>query len=159
MGDAGLTNGAFYAHFASKDDLVARTIAEEMRTQCQDFAAALAAHEKGALERMIRVYLSPEHRDHPEEGCPSAALLEEIGRGTATVKRSYTDGLLALADVLAANAAVDEPQSARAQMLGLFAILVGTLQVSRAIDDGAVADQILQQGIDNAMGVLRSLRA
>ena len=33
MADAGLTNGAFYAHFASKDDLVASVVEEELRLQ------------------------------------------------------------------------------------------------------------------------------
>jgi TetR/AcrR family transcriptional repressor of nem operon len=159
MADAGLTNGAFYAHFTSKDDLVATTITEEWRTQCEAFAAALTADDHGGLDSIIRIYLSPEHRDHPEEGCPSAALLDEICRGTAAVRRCYTDGLLALADVVVTNMAVGDPQSARAQVVSLFAILVGTLQMSRAIDDRSLSDQILEQGVGNARAVLRGIQA
>jgi TetR/AcrR family transcriptional regulator, transcriptional repressor for nem operon len=155
MADAGLTNGAFYAHFTSKDDLVSVTITEELRTQCEEFAAALAGDERGGMERMIREYLSPEHRDHPEQGCPSAALLDEICRSTATVKRSYTEGLFAVADVVAATMPDSDLQSARAQVVGLFAMLVGTLQMSRAIDDRSLSDRLLERGIDNALAVLR----
>jgi TetR/AcrR family transcriptional regulator, transcriptional repressor for nem operon len=157
MADAGLTNGAFYAHFTSKDDLVAETITEQLRTQCEEFAAALTAEGPGWLKGMIREYLSPQHRDHPEEGCPSAALLDEIGRGTATVKRSYTEGLLALADVVAANVPIGDVASARARVVSLFAVLFGTLQMARAIDDRSLSDQILEQGIENAQAMIRRL--
>jgi TetR/AcrR family transcriptional regulator, transcriptional repressor for nem operon len=75
------------------------------------------------------------------------------------VRRCYTDGLLALADVVVTNMAVGNPQSARAQVVSLFAILVGTLQMSRAIDDRSLSDQILEQGVGNALAVLRGVQA
>src|SRR5437764_13972352 len=80
MADAGLTNGAFYAHFASKDDLVATAVADQLHEQLERYRAA--APERAGVERMVREYLSVEHRDNVEHGCPSAALLHEIGRGT-----------------------------------------------------------------------------
>src|SRR5207344_2398265 len=90
MADAGLTNGAFYAHFASKDDLVASVVEEELRLQ----AAALSVLAPGlaGVEQLVRAYLSPGHRDHPDAGCPSAALLDEIGRSADAAKDAYTAG-------------------------------------------------------------------
>ena len=82
MADAGLTNGAFYAHFASKDDLVATTLADQLREQHAILDAQTPDH--AGVEQFVRAYLSVQHRDHPDDGCPSAALLDEIGRGTAT---------------------------------------------------------------------------
>src|SRR5207237_10441249 len=76
MADAGLTNGAFYAHFGSKEDLVATTVCDQLREQRERLAAV--APGRAGLEQIVRGYLSPEHRDNPEEGCPSAALLDEI---------------------------------------------------------------------------------
>src|SRR6266508_1380213 len=77
MADAGLTNGAFYAHFASKEDLVASVVQEELRLQSVNLG--MLAPGVAGVEQLVRAYLSPEHRDHREAGCPSAALLDEIG--------------------------------------------------------------------------------
>ena len=76
MSDAGLTNGAFFAHFASKDDLFASVIEEELRLQAQTFGAL--PDGLAGVEQLVRAYLSPEHRDHCDLGCTSAALLDEI---------------------------------------------------------------------------------
>jgi TetR/AcrR family transcriptional repressor of nem operon len=152
MADAGLTNGAFYAHFASKDDLVATAVADQLRDQ----RASLSAQAPGraAVEQYLREYLSVQHRDHPGDGCPSAALLDEIGRGTDATKRAYTDGLLAVIDDIAARLAPGDPQSARVNTLSVFALMAGTLQLSRALADRRLADEVLEQGIQNALMLL-----
>src|SRR5213592_962180 len=80
MADAGLTNGAFYAHFASKEDLVATTVAEQLRAQRTRFSERPPG--RAGVEQYVREYLSVAHRDNPDDGCPSAALLDEIGRCT-----------------------------------------------------------------------------
>ena len=152
MADAGLTNGAFYAHFASKDDLVATAVAEQLREQRESLSAA--APGRAGVERYLRAYLSAEHRDNPQDGCPSAALLDEIGRCTDATKQAYTDGLLDVIDDIAARLAPDDPQSARVKTLSVFAMMAGTLQLSRALADRKLADEILGQGIENAVTLL-----
>jgi AcrR family transcriptional regulator len=149
MADAELTNGAFYAHFASKEDLVATAVADQLRGQREQYATQPPGCD--GVELMVREYLSATHRDSPEDGCPSAALLEEIGRSTEATKRAYTEGLLAIADEIAGRLAPDDPQSARGSTLGLFAMLIGTLQLSRALADRELADEVLEQGIKNAL--------
>src|SRR4051794_5447209 len=74
MSDAGLTNGAFYAHFAPKEDLVATVLADQLRAQRKSLDAE--APDRAGLEAFIRAYLSPQHRDQGADGCPSAALLD-----------------------------------------------------------------------------------
>lgn|SRR4051812_16654671 len=148
MADAGLTNGAFYAHFSSKDDLVAHVVADQLDTQAESFRGLPPG--RAGLEGFLREYLSPQHRDNPADGCPSAALLDEIARCPAGTKHAYTDGAQAILDEIAARLAPEDPQSARAKALGLYTIAVGTLQVSRVVSDPKVADEVLEQGIQNA---------
>src|SRR2546430_12127402 len=74
MADAGLTNGAFYAHFESKEDLVANAVVEQLREQRASFSAQ--APDRAGLEQIVRAYFSVQHRDNPQGRCASAALLD-----------------------------------------------------------------------------------
>lgn len=152
MKDAGLTNGAFYAHFESKEDLVATAVSEQLRGQRE----WLTSFEPGrtGIELMVRTYLSPEHRDNPEDGCPSAALLDEISRCPDPTKQAYTDSVLGIIDDIAARLAPRDPRSARVKVLGVYALMVGTLQLSRALADRRLSDEVLEQGIRNALAAL-----
>ena len=152
MADAGLTNGAFDAHFASKQELVATAVADQLRNQRESLSTL--APGRAGVEQYVREYLSVQHRDNPDDGCPSAALLDEIGRCTQATKRAYTDGLLAMVDDIAARLAPHDPPSARTKTLSVFALMVGTLQLSRALADRQLADQVLEQGIHNALALL-----
>jgi AcrR family transcriptional regulator len=152
MADAGLTNGAFYAHFASKDDLVASAVADQLREQRESLSAL--APGRAGIEQYVRAYLSAGHRDNPADGCPSAALLDEIARATDVTKRAYTDGLLAVIDDITARLNPHDPPSARAQTLSIFALMTGTLQLSRALADRQLADQVLDQGLRNTLTLL-----
>ncbi|MFI5798723.1 TetR/AcrR family transcriptional regulator [Streptomyces sp. NPDC051677] len=152
MADAGLTNGAFYAHFESKEDLVANVVADQLRAQSASFSEQPT--DQAGLEQFVRGYLSVEHRDNPEDGCPSAALLDEIGRCADATRRTFTDGVLVVMDDLAARLAPDDPPSARAKALSVFAMMVGTLQMSRALTDPHLSREVLDQGINNVLAVL-----
>jgi TetR/AcrR family transcriptional repressor of nem operon len=154
MSDAGLTNGAFYAHFESKEDLVATTICDQLHEQRERLSAV--APGPAGLEQIVRAYLSPEHRDNPAEGCPSAALLDEIGRCADPTKRAYTESVLAFIDDIAARLSPHDPPSARVKTLSVYALMVGTLQLSRALADRRLADDLLEQGIHNALAALNA---
>lgn len=152
MADAGLTNGAFYAHFASKEELVATTVADQLRAQGERFSAQAS---EGGVEQVVRSYLSVRHRDDPEDGCASAALLDEIGRCTEETKQAYTEGLLAVIDGITAHAKPKDPRAAQVKTLGVFATMVGTLQLSRALADRELADAVLEQGVENVLKLLK----
>ncbi|HSV39147.1 MAG TPA: TetR/AcrR family transcriptional regulator [Nocardioidaceae bacterium] len=153
MADAGLTNGAFYAHFDSKDDLVASVVAEELSRQADAFAALPSG--KAGLRGFVHEYLSTEHRDKPDVGCPSAALLDEIVRCTDTAKSAYTTGAQRILDEIASRLAPRNPPSARGRAIGLYTMMVGTLQLSRAVSDPKFSNEVLEAGIQNALAALR----
>lgn len=153
MKDAGLTNGAFYTHFTSKDDLVATTVTDQLEAQNASIVTQ-AAPGRAGIEQIVRWYLSTWHRDSPGDGCPSAALLDEIGRCADPTKQAYTDGVLLVIDGIAARMAPGDPLSVRTRTLSAYAMMAGTLQLSRALADRPLSDDLLDQGIHNALALL-----
>jgi len=149
MSDAGLTNGAFYGHFASKEDLVANVLADQLRAQRESFDAQLA--ERAGLEAFIRSYLSPRHRDRCAAGCPSAALLDEIVRRPAATKRVFTAELTRSMDDLASRLDPTDVEAARTDALALFGFMVGTLQLARALTDRDLSDRLLARSVETAL--------
>ena len=152
MKDAGLTNGAFYRHFESKDNLVAEAITDQLHTLHVNIVEQAEPGSAG-LEQIVRWYLSAEHRDNPGDGCPNAALLDEIARSADETRQAYTDGVLVVIDGLAARMAPEDPPSARVKALSLLGLMAGTLQLSRALADRQLSDDLLEQGLRNALSL------
>jgi AcrR family transcriptional regulator len=152
MSDAGLTNGAFYAHFASKEDLVANVLADQLRAQRQSVDAHPS--DRGGLEAFIHSYLSPQHRDKCADGCPSAALLDEIARRPAATKQVFTDELMGVIDDIASRLDPTDAEAARTDALTLFGLMLGTLQLARALTDRDLSDQLLARAVETAMKLL-----
>ena len=152
MSDAGLTNGAFYSHFTSKEDLVANVLADQLRAQRQSFDAQ--PPDRAGLGAFIRSYLSPQHRDQYADGCPSAALLDEIARRPAATKQVYTDELMGVIDNIASRLTPTDAEAARTDALTLFGLMLGTLQLARALTDRDLSDQLLTRGVETAIKLL-----
>ena len=149
VADAGLTNGAFYGHFASKDDLVASVVADQLAAQLNlvnDLPRGLAS-----VGSFLRDYLSPAHRDNLAGGCPSAALLDEIGRCDIAVREAYTDGASAMISAIARHLDDGDAAAATQRAIGLFTLLVGSLQAARAVTDPELSERILAAAYANAM--------
>src|SRR3954464_3002245 len=152
MSDAGLTNGAFYGHFTSKEDLVANVLADQLRAQRRSLASQPS--DRAGLEAFIRSYLSPQHRDQCADGCPSAALLDEIARRPAATRQIFTDELMGVVDDIASRLEPTDVEAARAHALTLFGLMLGTLQLARALSDCELSDQLLAQGVKTALKLL-----
>ena len=152
MADAGLTNGAFYAHFDSKEDLVANVLADQLHAQRQSVDAE--SPDPAGLEAFIRAYLSPEHRDQPADGCPSAALLDEIARRPAATRQIFTDALMGVIDDIAARLDPMDVAAARVDALTIFGLMVGTLQLARTLTDEGLSDQLLARSVETALKLL-----
>jgi AcrR family transcriptional regulator len=152
MSDAGLTNGAFYGHFRSKEDLVANVLADQLRAQRRSFDSQPAG--RAGLEAFIRSYLSPEHRDQPADGCPSAALVDEIVRRPAATKHVFTDELTRTMDDIASRLDPADVEAARTDALALFGFMLGTLQLARTLTDRDLSDRLLGRGVETALTLL-----
>jgi TetR/AcrR family transcriptional regulator, transcriptional repressor for nem operon len=152
MSDAGLTNGAFYAHFASKEDLVANVLADQLREQRQSVDAGPPDRE--GLEAFVRFYLSPQHRDECADGCPSAALLDEIVRRPTATRQVFTDELMRVIDDIASRLDPTHAEAARTNALTIFGLMVGTLQLARALTDRDLSDRLLARGVETALKLL-----
>ncbi|ESW66151.1 TetR/AcrR family transcriptional regulator [Mesorhizobium sp. C277A] len=150
MGDAGLTNGAFYPHFQSKAELVRESLVAALESQSQQLQEVLAA---GGPEMGIAAYLSAEHRDNPGAGCASAALLPELARQPPETRQVYTERLLVLVRQL--SAVLPQTKDPEAAALGVFATLIGTLQLARAAAGTELSDRILAAGADAARSLIQ----
>jgi TetR/AcrR family transcriptional repressor of nem operon len=152
MSDAGLTNGAFYAHFSSKEDLVANVLAEQLRVQRQSLDGE--PPDRAGLEAFVRSYLSPEHRDQFADGCPSAALLDEIARRPADTRDVFTAEVMGVIDDIASRINPTDVEAGRVDALTVFGLMVGTLQLARTLTDRELSDRVLARGVETALELL-----
>jgi AcrR family transcriptional regulator len=152
MSDAGLTNGAFYPHFGSKADLVRESLESALDDQEEQLRQALVA---GGLDAVLAAYLSQEHRDNPATGCASAALLPEVARQPAETRELFAARLAGLIDQFAATLPPGT-RDAQGVALGIYATLIGALQLARAVPSKAQSDQILAAGAEAARALARA---
>ncbi|MEI6003370.1 TetR/AcrR family transcriptional regulator [Paraburkholderia bengalensis] len=154
MGEAGLTNGAFYLHFESKEALVREAVGGALAERQQNLEEKVQAGVD--LEGVIRSYLNQAHREDPACGCPSAALLPEIARQSVPTRQTYEDGLQSFVSTLAALLPEADSAAAGRRATAIFALMVGTLQFARAVPDVARAEQILEGGVEAALLLARA---
>lgn len=154
VADVGLTNGAFYGHFSSKDDLIATVVGEQIGAQVALVEALPPGLE--SIEAFVREYLSPAHRDDPANGCPSAALLDEITRQSPATRTAYTDGAKGMIAAIARLLEAEDAESGQDRAIGLYALLVSSLQLARAVTDPELSDRILASAYRNAMTIVGS---
>lgn len=151
MADAGLTNGAFYGHFKSKEDLLRHVIAQVFAEREADIAALIAS---GGLDAGLRAYLSPEHRDNPGIGCPTAALVAEISRHPKPTRRLYTEKLDSALRQLAMVIAPANAEAAYPKAIAVFSLMAGAVQLARAVTDPELSDKILSSALDAALALV-----
>jgi AcrR family transcriptional regulator len=152
MADAGLTNGAFYAHFESKEDLVAKVLVSELEKQAATFEMLPAGTE--GIQQFVTEYASVEHRDNPGAGCPSASLLAEIARCGPAARDAYTSSLLQMIDDLGHRITPKDPVASRVSLLTILGFLAGALQLSRAISHEETSVAVLENARTHALQML-----
>lgn len=133
MKAAGLTHGAFYAHFNSKEDLQEAAIAYGQAIS----AGRVRSHgaTKKGLKAFADRYLSARHRDNPGDGCTMVSLAQEVAHSTPEIKAAFEQGL---EEILSASSAD------RKEAIFQTAALLGGVVLARAVKDPRFSDEILE---------------
>jgi TetR/AcrR family transcriptional repressor of nem operon len=146
MARAGLTHGGFYAHFASKDALVAEAIGtmfEGARRRAVQLDESDDPHI--ALRAYVDFYLSPAHRDSREHGCPLPALSGDFARAELPAQERFGAGVAGLTGRLAALLGRIGYPDPEGEGTALIAQLVGAVALARGVGAGAQSDAILDR--------------
>jgi len=140
MEAAGLTHGAFYGHFASKEDLIAQACAAAFAHADESWRAAAAPRRK-----LARLYLAEDHCADRARGCGFAALGADVARQGGGARRALGGALEKRVDALAARL-TGPPAARRRRAIATWAGLVGSLVLARAVGDAGFSREILAAG-------------
>ncbi len=150
MASAGLTHGGFYAHFVSKEALVAEAIdgmfADGLRRNpsLAEAAASEGADCRSAFRAYLESYLSPQHRDRPERGCPLPSLAADMARNSGEARDRFALGLGRMTARVEAALAPMGVEDAGCEARAIVAQMVGAVGLARAVGKGEQSDAILR---------------
>lgn len=144
MARLGLTQGGFYAHFKSKNVLVAEAITHIFDERYEVFQNFLNdADPAEGLARYIDYYLSTRHRDQRDRGCPVVALNSDLARMPAVAKKRFEAGMQRMTESLAdIMKKLDKPQP-HALATSILSEMVGAMAVARSVSNTDLSEQIL----------------
>lgn len=146
MSSAGLTHGGFYAHFASKEDLVGAACVDAFTQTIDRLRQIAAAAAPGAqTTALAETYLSPAHLEQPGSGCMAAAVGSEIPHHSPEARTQFTEQLQALIGLVEDTLRADGASPDYAT--GIVGSMVGTLTMARAVTDPTLAQTMLQAGL------------
>jgi TetR/AcrR family transcriptional repressor of nem operon len=146
MRRAGLTHGAFYAYFASKEELVAEM--QRLVTEARRARVAAQCGERAPQERLMafaEMYLNSRHREHPESGCMFASLGGELARSAGPARQRFDANIRAWLDQLTEYAPAGGTAARRRQATGAYAAMIGGMILARGVEDPHTADRILAE--------------
>lgn len=154
MARAGLTHGGFYAHFPTKDVLVAQACIHGMEEASEQLLPLPTGDDadREVLRGFIRAYLSRSHRDHPTTGCMLPPLAADVARAPDEVRSAFTDGLKSYIDQLArllAAGSTWDASNPEDDALVVLSGLAGAMLLARAVNDPQLSDRILAVARDH----------
>jgi AcrR family transcriptional regulator len=148
MKEAGLTHGGFYAHFASREAMLAEAADRAGADGVGAVArVAAAAPPKKARQALLSAYLSKEHVEGVETGCAVAALGSEMPRQAPEVRRAATHRIKEMIDLVARQSSDWGQRGAHEQALVTVATMVGALVLARAVDDARLSDALREAAL------------
>jgi TetR/AcrR family transcriptional repressor of nem operon len=143
MKGAGLTQGAFYKQFASKEDLAAQASERALESATLRWSAATAENPEDPLGAIITFYLSPEHREERMDGCPIVALGSDAARQGSDVKASFEAGIKVHLEILGRLIAESNGEEPSGKAMAILSMMIGALTLSRVVNDPGLARAFL----------------
>ena len=149
MRDAGLTHGGFYKHFESKDELLMESLREAFREIADRLTHAGEQSPPGtAWKAILKAYLSPEHCDHAEYGCPVAALAPELARAGKAMKSEILGELMnyksRMIPFMPGRRVADKERA----FFAIFSTMIGAIGIARMLPDKAAQAKVLASARD-----------
>ncbi|RUW81023.1 MAG: TetR/AcrR family transcriptional regulator [Mesorhizobium sp.] len=149
MKGAGLTQGAFYKQFASKEDLGAQASRRAMESSAHRWAEATASKPEDPVGAVIEFYLSSGHRGERMDGCPVVALGSDAARQGSDVKASFETGIRKYLDLLGGWVGDARQGDSRDKAMAILSTMVGAVILSRAVNDEGLSEQFLQAAAES----------
>jgi TetR/AcrR family transcriptional repressor of nem operon len=151
MKGAGLTQGAFYKQFASKDDLAAQASRRALESASSRWSAAAAENPKNPLGAVIAFYLSMAHRAERMDGCPVVALGSDAARQGAEVKASFEAGIKEYLEMLGPWVGEADGEGSGGKAMAILSTMVGAVVLSRAVNDKRLSKRFLQAAAESVL--------
>jgi TetR/AcrR family transcriptional repressor of nem operon len=149
MKGAGLTQGAFYKQFASKEDLAAQASERALESATLRWSAATEAKPEDPLGAVIEFYLSTEHREEKMDGCPVVALGSDAARQGSDVKASFEAGIKAYLEIVGRLIAETEGEELNGKAMVVLSTMVGALTLSRVVNNPDLAQAFLDRAVEH----------
>ncbi|HEV2577395.1 MAG TPA: TetR/AcrR family transcriptional regulator [Acidobacteriaceae bacterium] len=149
MHDAGLTHGGFYKHFENKDQLLLESLSEGFRQIADMLVQATEKSKPGsAWKTIVNIYLSPEHADHPERGCPLAALAPELARVDKAMKPRILEELSNYKARMLPFMPGRRSAERERNFISIFSTMLGAIAIARILPDPAARAKVLKSARD-----------
>jgi TetR/AcrR family transcriptional regulator, transcriptional repressor for nem operon len=150
MAEAGLTRGSFYSYFSSKSDLYAQSVA---RVVCEKRDAA-NGHGNGPIsaDQIVRSYLSAQHFEDIDSGCPMIGLPSDISRTDPSVRQAFESALRLMVEIFEQDLTGRGKTDAR-RSLAIAALCVGGMVLARSVEDRKLADELRRAALAAALSL------
>jgi len=149
MEGAGLTQGAFYKQFDSKEDLAAQASRRALESASQRWSAAIAENPDDPLGAVIAFYLSAGHREEKLDGCPVVALGSDAARQGAGVKAAFEEGIKAYLEVLGPLLPKTDGEDSNRKAMVVLSTMVGAMTLARAVNDPNLAQAFQNAAVEH----------